>query len=32
MVPDWPEWWFWDLEFTPHLLKRMVDRRFIEVG
>ncbi len=21
----------WELEFTPHLLKRMVDRRFTEV-
>lgn len=32
---DWqrkrPEWWEWDLEFTPHLLKRMSDRRFNEV-
>ena len=31
MTPDWPEWWSWELKFTPHLLKRMVDRRFSEV-
>jgi hypothetical protein len=28
---EWPDWWSWELEFTPHLLKRMVDRRFNEV-
>jgi hypothetical protein len=27
----WPEWWSWELELTPHLLKRMVDRNFSEV-
>jgi len=27
---DWPAWWEWELEFTSHLLKRMVDRRFSE--
>ena len=27
----WPPWWEWALELTPHLLKRMVDRRFTEV-
>ena len=27
----WPEWWEWELELSPHLLKRMVDRRFTEV-
>jgi hypothetical protein len=27
----WPEWWQWELELSPHLLKRMVDRRFTEV-
>lgn len=26
----WPEWWEWELEFSPHLLKRMVDRGFSE--
>lgn len=28
---DWPPWWEWELELTPHLLKRMLDRRFTEV-
>jgi hypothetical protein len=27
---EWPEWWSWELEFSPHLLKRMVDRQFNE--
>lgn len=27
----WPEWWDWELELTPHLEKRMVDREFTEV-
>ena len=27
---EWPEWWSWELEFSPHLLKRMVDRNFNE--
>ena len=27
----WPEWWEWELELSPHLLKRMGDRRFTEV-
>ena len=27
---DWPDWWYWDLELSPHLLKRMVERRFSE--
>lgn len=26
-----PDWWDWELELTPHLLKRMADRRFNEV-
>lgn len=30
-MPDWPDWWDWDLEFTPHLLKRMADRGFNEI-
>jgi hypothetical protein len=25
-----PGWWDWELEFTPHLLRRMVDRGFTE--
>ena len=28
---EWPEWWDWELEFSPHLLKRMEDRRFTEI-
>ena len=28
---EWPEWWNWDLELTPHLTKRMADRQFSEV-
>jgi len=27
----WPAWWEWELELSPHLLKRMEDRRFTEV-
>ena len=26
-----PEWWEWDLELIPHVLKRMEDRCFSEV-
>jgi len=29
-MTTWPSWWEWDLEFTPHLLKRMIDRQFTE--
>jgi hypothetical protein len=28
---QWPEWWDWELELTPHLFKRMEDRDFNEV-
>ena len=28
---DWPVWWEWELEFSSHLLKRMMDRNFSEV-
>jgi len=27
----WPAWWDWELELSPHLLKRMTDRRFTEI-
>jgi len=27
----WPVWWYWELDLSPHLLKRMVDREFTEV-
>lgn len=30
-MPTWPSWWDWELDFTPHLLKRMEDRDFTEV-
>ncbi len=29
-MPEWPEWWSWEVELSPHLLKRMIDRRFTE--
>jgi hypothetical protein len=28
---EWPPWWSWELELSPHLLKRMIDRGFNEV-
>ena len=28
---DLPVWWDWELELSPHLLKRMLDRGFSEV-
>lgn len=31
LVPEWPAWWDWELELTPHLAKRMTDRKFNEV-
>lgn len=31
MVREWPGWWSWELDYTAHLLKRMIDRRFTEV-
>lgn len=27
----WPDWWEWELEFTPHLEKRMTERNFNEI-
>ncbi|MEX1095328.1 MAG: DUF4258 domain-containing protein [Planctomycetales bacterium] len=29
-MADWPDWWDWELELSPHLLKRMIDRNFSE--
>ena len=26
-----PDWWHWELEWTPHLLRRMEDRQFNEI-
>jgi gluconate kinase len=28
---NWPEWWFWDVEITPHIEKRMLQRDFNEI-
>jgi hypothetical protein len=28
---DWPSWWEWELELTPHLEKRMSQRDFTEI-
>lgn len=28
---EWPPWWAWELELSPHVLKRMTDRGFNEV-
>jgi len=28
----WPKWWNWELEFSPHLEKRMTDRNFDEIN
>jgi len=28
---QWPYWWDWELELSPHVLKRMLDRRFNEL-
>jgi hypothetical protein len=30
-VPQWPQWWDWELEFSSHVLKRMGERGFNEV-
>ncbi len=26
-----PQWWEWELEISPHLVKRMIDRSFSEL-
>ena len=31
MATQWPPWWDWQLELSPHVLKRMLDRGFSEV-
>ena len=28
---NWPEWWEWELEITPHVEKRMAQRDFSEI-
>lgn len=30
-MPQWPTWWKWELELSPHLFRRMVDRGFNEI-
>lgn len=30
-MPTWPDWWEWELELSPHLFKRMIDRDFSEI-
>jgi hypothetical protein len=29
-MQPWPDWWDWELELSPHLLKRMKERGFNE--
>ena len=28
---EWPDWWFWELELSSHVERRMEDRDFTEV-
>lgn len=28
---NWPSWWEWELELSPHLEKRMIQRDFTEI-
>ena len=28
---EWPVWWKWEIELSPHLFKRMDDRRLTEI-
>jgi hypothetical protein len=30
-MASWPAWWEWELELSPHLFKRMLDRGFTEL-
>jgi hypothetical protein len=29
-MEKWPNWWEWELEISPHILKRVIDRSFSE--
>ncbi len=29
---NWPDWWKWELEITPHIEKRMEQRDFTEIA
>lgn len=31
MARRWPHWWTWEIDLSPHLLRRMEDRRFTEI-
>lgn len=31
MVFPIPPWWAWDLDLSPHVLRRMIDRGFTEI-
>jgi hypothetical protein len=31
-MPTWPSWWDWELELSAHLMMRMPDREFNEIG
>ena len=30
-MAEWPAWWHWDLEVSPHAFKRMAERDFTEL-
>ena len=30
VMVDWPDWWYWELEPSPHVQERMIDRGFSE--
>lgn len=30
-MAEWPAWWNWDIEVSPHALKRMAERDFTEL-
>ena len=30
-MAEWPTWWNWDFEVSPHALKRMAERDFTEL-
>jgi hypothetical protein len=30
-MPEWPEWWDWEIEVSDHAIERMAQRHFSEV-
>ncbi len=30
-MAEWPAWWHWDIEISPHAFKRMAERDFSEL-